>query len=136
MKHIIANSIYIILINIIGNLIFYSFNLTDILYIRDLFPYNLINNTILFILYSFIIIISMNLIMLKIVIKFNKLRFYFIFSLISSIIVLFIFKYIFKIEKINNLNNILCLITLIILSTYVFYYSFYNLILIEYKRNH
>jgi len=136
MKHIIANSIYIILINIIGNLIFYSFNLTDILYIRDLFPYNLINNTILFILYSFIIIISMNLIMLKIVIKFNKLRFYFIVSLISSIIVLFIFKYIFKIEKINNLNNILCLITLIILSTYVFYYSFYNLILIEYKRNH
>lgn len=136
MKHIIANSIYIILINIIGNLIFYLFNLTDILYIRDLFSYNIFNNTILFILYSFIIIISMNLILLKIVIRFNKLRFYFIISLITSIIVLFIFKYIFKIEKINNLNNILCVITLIILSTYVFYYSFYNLILIEYKRNH
>ena len=136
MKHIIAIFIYIILINITGNFFLYFFNLTNILLIRDLFKNGFIDNFLIFIFYSTILMIISYLIFNKIFIKLDRLLYYPIFSLILFILTIFMFKYIFKIERINEINNILCILLHIFLSTYVFYYSFYNLTLIKYKRNH
>lgn len=136
MKHIIAIFIYIILINITGNFFLYFFNLTNILLIRDLFKNGFIDNFLIFIFYSTILMIISYLIFNKIFIKLDRLLYYPIFSLILFILTIFMFKYIFKIERINEINNILCILLQIFLSTYVFYYSFYNLTLIKYKRNH
>ena len=136
MKHIIAIFIYIILINITGNFFLYFFNLTNILLIRDLFKNGFIDNFLIFIFYSTILLIISYLIFNKIFIKLDRLLYYPIFSLILFILTIFMFKYIFKIERINEINNILCILLQIFLSTYVFYYSFYNLTLIKYKRNH
>ena len=136
MKHIIAIFIYIILINITGNFFLYFFNLTNILLITDLFKNGFIDNFLIFIFYSTILMIISYLIFNKIFIKLDRLLYYPIFSLILFILTIFMFKYIFKIERINEINNILCILLQIFLSTYVFYYSFYNLTLIKYKRNH
>ena len=136
MKHIIAIFIYIILINITGNFFLYFFNLTNILLIRDLFKNGFIDNFLIFIFYSTILMIISYLIFNKIFIKLDRLLYYPIFSLITFILTIFMIKYIFKIERINEINNILCILLQIFLSTYVFYYSFYNLTLIKYKRNH
>ena len=136
MKHIIAIFIYIILINITGNFFLYFFNLTNILLIRDLFKNGFIDNFLILIFYSTILMIISYLIFNKIFIKLDRLLYYPIFSLILFILTIFMFKYIFKIERINEINNILCILLQIFLSTYVFYYSFYNLTLIKYKRNH
>ena len=136
MKHIIAIFIYIILINITGTFFLYFFNLTNKLLITDLFKNWFIDNFLIFIFYSTILMIISYLIFNKIFIKLDRLLYYPIFSLITFILTIFMIKYIFKIERINEINNILCVLLQVFLSTYVFYYSFYNLTLIKYKRNH
>ena len=115
MKHIIAIFIYIILINITGNFFLYFFNLTNILLIRDLFKNGFIDNFLILIFYSTILMIISYLIFNKIFIKLDRLLYYPIFSLILFILTIFMFKYIFKIERINEINNILCILLQIFL---------------------
>lgn len=136
MRKLISIIIYTAIVFFGSNFILFSLNTTNYLFFNEIV---IANNKFLNIIFLFILFIILEAILLIIFNRFfsllDKNRYYFILSLIFTIIFIFINKILMNNSKFNDLNNILSIILTIFLTTYTFYYSIYYFTLLKYKRN-
>lgn len=134
--NILFTNIFVALLFFLSNFILYYFNCSSFLLSNHFIIIEGKWNVLILFL-SFVIILYLLVILLKnVFIKLNKVRYYFVFSLINSIILLFILMNFTNFKQILTLDNVLSVIFSTFLTTYAFFYSFYYYFLLEYKRNH